>query len=475
VRSIVRWNTSRLTGAAYGLPGWHDPVVHEDDHDGSPDRIGLPAVAWSLYDFGYSLFAYVVFARYLSDWLISDLGHPDWVYTSGQSIAALSLLLLMPLAGVMADVIGRHRPLLALFTLVAIVCGGAIGVISPDLGAFGVLPLLGLGTISAAATGLAFAQFDPMLAAIAPKRHWGVMSGVAVAAGYLGIVTWLLVLADAIVGEGDKQHAFLPAALILLAMSLPVLLLVREPRRTEGAVPPTLRGIFREARSRQRGAVGRLRAQKAISRLLLGRFLYADAVGTVNVFAVVYMSRLGGFSESDKNHVTLVVVACAGGGALVSGWLARRIGPRLTLLRIVPAFSLGLIVVAAVGTPWTVWVLAPVLGISLGTVYTVDRVFMLAPTPPELRGELFGIFNLIGRVAQALGPFVLWGGVIFVLHDATGWLNALDASRVSLILIGIAAMIGMLVIRPLDDLHRRSGSSRRVTSPEPVPAPEGVS
>ena len=54
-----------------------DPTVL-DDH-ASPDRIGIPAAAWALYDFGYSLFAYVVFARYLSDWLISDLDHTDWV------------------------------------------------------------------------------------------------------------------------------------------------------------------------------------------------------------------------------------------------------------------------------------------------------------------------------------------------------------------------------------------------------------
>jgi MFS-type transporter involved in bile tolerance (Atg22 family) len=110
-----------------------------------------------------------------------------------------------------------------------------------------------------------------------------------------------------------------------------------------------------------------------------------------------------------------------------------------------------------------VTVLAPVLGISLGTVYTVDRVFMLALTPPELRGELFGIFNLIGRVAQALGPFVLWGGTIFVLHDLTGWLSALDASRVSLALIAAAALVGLNVVRPLDDgFPRWRGISRPV-------------
>lgn len=433
-----------------------DPI--EMDDTASPRRLGFPAGAWAVYDFGYSLFAYVVFARYLSDWLISDLGHPDWVYTSGQAVAALSLLLLMPLAGVAADVVGQHRPLLALFTLIAGGSAAMVGVIDPDIGNVGVLPLLLFGIVSAATTGLAFAQFDPMLAAVAPRRHWGVMSGVAVAAGYLGIVVWLTVLGSRIVGEGDKQQAFVPAALILLVMAAPLLLFTREPRRVHAEIPRGLRPVFREARRRQHGALTRLRAQRPIVRLLVGRFLYADAIGTVNIFAVVYMSRLGAFNEADKDQVTLLVVLFAGIGALVAGAAARRFGPRLTLLWIVPLFAVGIFLVALFGQPWTVWLLAPVLGVSLGTVYTVDRVFMLALTPAPLRGELFGFFNLIGRVAQALGPFVLWGGVIFVLHDLTGWLSDLDASRVSLGLIAMAAMVGLLVIRPLDD-GWRSGAS----------------
>lgn len=412
-----------------------------------------------LYDFGYALFAFVVFARYLNDWIISDLGHPDWVYTTGQVVAAVSLVVLMPLAGIAADVIGRHRPLLTAFTLLAVASGASLGVVDPDLGALGVLPLMALGTTCAVATALAFAQFDPMLAAVAPRRHWGVMSGVAVAAGYAGIVVWLGVLAARIVGEGDKQQAFVPAALVLLVLSLPLLVLGREPAHGRRDRPVGGMATFAAARAEQWSAVRRLRGNRPILRLLSGRFLYADAVGTINIFAVVYMSRLGGLTERDKDHVTLLVVLFAGIGGLASGWLARRIGPRRTLLLIIPAFAAAIIVVAGFGAPWTVWLLAPVLGISLGTVYTVDRVFMLALTPPELRGELFGFFNLVGRVAQALGPFVLWGGTILVLHDATGWLDELDASRVALVLIALAALVGVAVIRPLEDgwKPRRAG------------------
>jgi MFS family permease len=108
-----------------------------------------------LFDFGYSLFAFVLFARYLGDWLITDLGHPDYVYTTAQAATALSLLVLMPLAGVLADVIGRHVPLLAAFTLVAAGGGVALTFMSPDLGALGVVPILVVGSVSAAATALA--------------------------------------------------------------------------------------------------------------------------------------------------------------------------------------------------------------------------------------------------------------------------------------------------------------------------------
>jgi UMF1 family MFS transporter len=237
---------------------WHDSGVQNEDAT-SPERVGLPAAAWSLYDFGYSLFAYVVFARYLSDWVITDLGHPDWVITSGQVVAALTLVLLMPLAGVAADVIGRHTPLLAMFTIITVCAGIGLGLVDPTVGTFGVLPLVGLGVIAAVGTSLAFAQFDPMLAAVAPHRHWNVVSGIAVAAGFLGIITWLLVLHGKFVGEGDKQHAFIPAAVIFLVMSLPVLLFAHEARRETSGERIPARRLFRVAREQQRGALERLR------------------------------------------------------------------------------------------------------------------------------------------------------------------------------------------------------------------------
>jgi UMF1 family MFS transporter len=114
------------------------------------------------------------------------------------------------------------------------------------------------------------------------------------------------------------------------------------------------------------------------------------------------------------------------------------------------------VLTAATGQAWSLWLASPVAGLSLGFVWTADRVFMLLLTPPELRGQFFGFFNLASRVASALGPLVIWSGTVWLLHQQTGWLSAFNASRVALVGLAAAALLGWAVIRPLSDRHRSS-------------------
>lgn len=429
---------------ASSIPPAHDP----------PARLGFGTAAWALYDFGYSLFAFVVFARYLSDWLIIDLGFPDYFYTITQAVTACILLVLMPASGTLAVRSGRHVPLLAFFTAASAAACAGLGLVAPGDGLIGILPTLALGGICAGMAGLALAQFDPLLARVAPAHRWGTVSGMAVAAGFAGFFAGNAIFRAFIVGEGDKQQAFLPAAIALIACTLPLALLVREPRVQRVSDSRLWRDTLQACNNSFR-LIGEVARTPRVGRLLAGRFLYTDAVGTVNIYLVVYISRMGGFSDADKSIALGIGVISAAFGALVSGWAAQKIGPRRTLLVILPGFAGALLATSLWAYPWTIWMLAPVIGISLGTVYTCDRVFMLALTPAERRGEFFGVFNLIGRVAQAAGPLVFWGGTIWLLHDATGLMSAFDANRVALALLGACTLAGLAVISPLDDGHRR--------------------
>lgn len=419
------------------------------------EAAALPApvvpIAWALYDLAYTMFTFVVFARFFNTWLINDLHRPDIYLGITQLVTAVGVVVLTPIAGAMADHHGRRKPFLVTFTVAAALGAMAIGVVPV---ADGVLPALVLSGLCALATQLAFAQYDPMLADVASERDWGRVSGLAVMLGFVGIIVGLVLVGELIVADGDKQGAFIPAGIFYLAFALPCFVFVREHGHARGSV--SIATSARASLRRLRQTARDIGSHRPIVRLLAARFLYTDAVGTLNIYLAVYITRVGGFSESQKNLVLALGVAAAGAGALVAGRVIATSGPRRPLLVVLPIYAGALMLTAAFGTRWSVWLLAPVVGAALGTVWTSDRVFMLRLTPPDRRGEMFGFFNLVGRAAAAIGPVLLWGGAIYLLHDRTGWLGELGASRVALGLLACSTIAGFLVLRPLSDLPRHS-------------------
>ena len=403
--------------------------------------------AWALYDFAYSIFAFLLMVRFFPTWVINDLGRPDWYVSVTQFVVVVIVVIAMPLAGALADQLGHRRPLLGAFTLVACGASAVLGVL-PSGGS--ILPLLIVAGIGVLFAQLAFAQYDPLLADVAPAGSRGRVSGLAVALGFVGTIVALVVVAELVVGDGSKQRAFAPAGLLFLVFALPALVLIRErprpPAETRGSV--TRAAFAQFARSMRE-----VRRHPRAARFLLGRFLYADAIATLSAFLTVYMTRLGGFSEREKNLVVGLAVLAAAGGALAPGRLVEWHGPKRPRVFVVPLLSGGVFLTAGIGQPWTVWVAGPIVGVALGFVWTADRVFMLRLAPPALRGQFFGFFNLASRLASAFGPLLIWSTTVWVLHQRTGWLSALDASRVALAGLALAALVGWAVIRPVSDEH----------------------
>ncbi|HEU0304952.1 MAG TPA: MFS transporter [Gaiellaceae bacterium] len=412
-------------------------------------------LSWALYDFAYSVFSFLLVVRYFGTWVIDDLGRPDWYVAMTQFVVVLFLLVAMPLAGALADQLGRRKPFLLAFTLVSACACALIGVIPAD---GNVLPLLLAGAVAVAFGQLALAQYDPLLADVAPRGRRGHVSGIAVALGFVGIFFGLAVVAEGIVGDGSKQRAFVPAAALFVIFALPAFLWIRE-RRQKAAPPRADGGLARNALTQVAHTAQQVRANRDAFQFLVGRFFYSDAIATLSAFLTVYMTRVGGFSETEKNAVLAVSVVGAATAALVTGRLLGSVGPRAVLLAVLPTFSVLTLLSAAVGEPWTVWLAAPVMGSALGCVWTADRVFMIRLTPLELRGQMFGFFNLASRAASAFGPLVIWSATIWVLHEQTEALSLLGATRVALVGLALAAFVGWLVIRPLSDAYRSPSSA----------------
>ncbi|MBA2793203.1 MAG: MFS transporter, partial [Thermoleophilaceae bacterium] len=366
----------------------------------APRLLSPPVLGWILYDFANTIFSFVVITRYFNDWIVSERGQPD-IYVGLMSAAvSIALLAALPVIGARADREGRHKPVLVVFTVTCVAMTALLGVVEPVLLA---LVVAGLATF---AFNTADSQYHPLLAVVAPEGKRGRVSGTGVAVGYLGTLVALFAL-GAYVDDGEAQKAFLPAAAMLGVFALPCFFLVREKgRKSDSYVRASQRSLtllvagFRRARREPYG------------RLLLARFLYVDAIATVIQFLTVYARRTGDFDGDAIDALLALSTVAAIAGAVGAGLLAERLGPRRVILGTLVITVVTLVATAATGSSALLWVAGPFVGIALGSLSAVDRIFFLRLVPAERRGEEFGLYALVGKLSSGFGPLVLWGGTV---------------------------------------------------------------
>jgi UMF1 family MFS transporter len=399
--------------------------------------LSLPVIGWMLYDFAQTIFSFVVVTRYFNDWIIDERGQPD-IYV-GLMVAAVSVTLVvtLPLLGALAVRLGRHKPILVAFTLLSVTATALLGVVDSILVA---LILAGIATF---AFNVGDSQYHPLLSVVAPEPRRGRVSGIAVAVGYLGSLTALFLIGS-FVGDGENQRSFIPAAAMFGLFALPLFVLVRERRRPAPSEQVPARPFKQLA-----ATLRRARAQPH-GRLLLARFFYVDAIATVLAFLTVYARRTGDFDGDSIDVLLAVSAVVAIVGALAGGVLAERIGPKRVIVGTLWIAIVALFAAAASGSGELLWVVGPLIGIVLGSLSAVDRVFLLRLVPPERRGEDFALYSLVGKLSSGLGPLVLWGGTIYVAANVAG-MSKFDASRLAVLVLTGAAVLGLLILRPLSD------------------------
>lgn len=394
-----------------------------------------PIAGWVLYDFANTIFSYAVITRYLNDWVVVQRGAPDILMGLMGLVVSVCLVISMPLMGLWADRHGARKPFLAAFTALCVTATALLGLVSW-------LPaVLVLAGIAVFAFNSALAHYDPLLQTVAPAHLRPTVSGLGVGVGYLGTMVALLVLGS-MVGD-DNQAAFGPTALMFALAALPCLVWVRE-RRTPSTAAATV-GL----RDSGRLLSASLRAARrdGYGRFLVARFLYVDGVATVIAFMTVYAQRVGGLSDGQVDQLLALSIGTAVAGAIGAGLLARRLGAKTVLFGVLTLAVVTLTVGALSGSATALWVMGPMVGVVLGALNTCDRLVMLALAPAGRQGEAFGVYALVGKLSSGVGPFVLWGGTIFVLHDRLGALSQSDATRIAVLALAGAVAAGMWVLR----------------------------
>jgi UMF1 family MFS transporter len=379
-----------------------------------PGGWSRPVWAWAWYDWANSAFATVVaagfFPVFFKQFWAADLSAAESTRALGWTTSAASLVLvcLAPLLGALADRLGAKRRFLLLFAgLGVLATGGLYWVAAGHWGAALALYLLALLGFMG---GNVFN--DALIVDIAAPKDYDRVSSLAYALGYLGggllfALNVAMVLAPEVFGLPDKSAAvrvaFLGVALWWALFALPLAILVPESPGTGvrglgaalGAAFAELGETFREVRRLPNTFL-----------FLLAYWLYIDGVDTIVVMAVDYGLALG-FPDSSLMVALLIAQAVGFPAALVFGRLGGRWGAKPSILLAIACYLAVVLAAAQMSRVEHFYGLAAAIGLVQGGIQALSRSLFASLIPAGQSAALFGFYNMVGKFAAVLGPFLV--------------------------------------------------------------------
>ena len=371
-----------------------------------------PVVAWALTDWANSAFATTVMAGFFpvffKQYWNAGVAATESTFRLGlvSTIASVSVAVLAPLLGALADRGGSRVRMLIAFTVLGAAGTVALGFVAQGqwIAASACYLVASLGFWG----GIVFG--DSLLLHVAEPDEYDLVSGYGYSLGYLGggllfAVNVLMTLEPGWFGLADVAEAvrwsFVSVGAWWVLFALPCAFLVRE-RGVRTAPAPfgtMVRQAFAELVRTARDIVGR----RHVLWFLLAYVIYIDGVNTVIKMAVDYGLSLG-FEQSQLVLALLLTQFVAFPAALAFGWLGGRIGAPAGI------FVALAVYVAATGYAYFMsdardfYVLAVTIGLVQGGIQSLSRSHYGSLVPPEKSSEYFGFYNMVGKASAIVGP-----------------------------------------------------------------------
>src|SRR3989344_1793962 len=286
------------------------------------------AFLWITYDFANSIVS-IVFFLYFAQWIVIDRGVPDIYFNLTFTISAVLLLFTAPITGTFLDKYVRRITGLRYATIFTAVFYGACAFFA--LQGMEIYSLI-FYTLGLYVYLLSFTFYTPLMNDISSTKKRGLVSGLGITANYLGQVVGLLIALPfssgslSFFGSAPRAETLLPSVIIFFVLSLPMLILFREPKRPKEKLRlgSRLQEMINETRL--------LLSLSSVSLFLLAYFLFNDAILTASNNFPIFVEHVWGVSDTVKTYILLgILITSAIGGAL-SGLIADKFGHKRTLM-----------------------------------------------------------------------------------------------------------------------------------------------
>ena len=362
-------------------------------------------LSWILYDCANSAYSMAITTA-LFPIYFGMVGGNEMNLGYYNSFASIIIAVISPILGTIADFKGMKKKLFTLFSLIAIFSTLFLSF----AGEFG-LPLLMaffvLGSVTFAGSNI---FYDAFLVDVTNDERMDKISTAGFAYGYIASVIPFMFCLGAVLIFGMKnplgyQIGFVITSVWWLTLTIPMYKNIDQIYGVEPVPNPV-----RESFSTVFHTLKNIEKNKVVVIFLCSYFLYIDGVDTIIKMVIPYATSV---LDADKFNtlvllgILIYVQIVAFPFAIIYGRLASKFGTRTMIKVGIITYMVSVIFAYFMSNLVHVFILSTFIASAQGGIQALSRSYYAKIIPKENANEFFGFYNIFGKFAAIIGPFIM--------------------------------------------------------------------
>lgn len=410
-------------------------------------RLGIGS--WVLFDWStqpfFTLVTTFVFGPYFAAHLASSpvAGQALWGYAT--AVAGLTIALLTPVLGAIADTAGQRKPWIVLFSVMLVGGSAALWFAAPGEQS---AVALALAAFVVATVGVEFATAftNAMMPDLVSEERLGRLSGIGWATGYAGGLVSLVAVLGFLAANPETGRTFLGlipilgldpgvfagdravgpfTALWYLVFVLPLFLFTPDTAKRMPIGAAVRSGLADAA-----ATIRSLARYANIVRYLIAHLVYTDGLTALFFVGGIYAAGTFGWSAMETGLFGILLTITGTVGAFLGGWLDDRFGSQPVIVASLAVLVLASIAILSIDAGHVGFVVAvappaagdgvfaslgeraylaigAVIGAVAGPLQAASRTLMARIAPREHMTQFFGLYAFSGKVTSFAGPLAV--------------------------------------------------------------------
>ncbi len=397
--------------------------------------------SWITYDWANSAYTLIItttilplYFKAMTDQagIASNISTAYWGYAN--SFATLIVALLAPILGTIADYKDKKKKFFTLALCVGVLFTAVLSFVPSG----NWIMLLGVYIMTIIGYSGANVFYDAFLVDVSDSNKMDQVSSHGYAWGYIGstipfVVVAALIFKHEMLGLSEMNAmriGFMITAVWWGVFSLPMVKNVKQKYYIENESQ-----VLKKSLGRIKETLSNIKEHKVIFTFLVAYFFYIDGVGTIIKMAVVYGSDVG-LDATTLIVVLLAVQIVAFPFAILYGKLASKFGARKMIQFAILVYIFTCFYAYQLNTVAEYWVLGMLVASSQGGIQALSRSYYGKLIPKEKSNEFYGFYNIFGKFAAVMGPFL-----VGFVSDLTGHSRNGIFSIVALFIVGYILLL----------------------------------